>query len=107
MDGLRPRLTPTHARGSMSVFEYCSRGLTAKARQPNGIMDITRGLSPVSISYDVTFSSGPLVRLSTSTAMSNAKGQSLTGTAPDTRYERASSETERIDLSATPLSWCT
>ena len=69
----------------MSVLEYCPRGLTANARQPNGMMFMTRGLLPVSISYDVIFSSGPLVRLSTSTAMSKAIGQNLVGTLPATR----------------------
>ena len=34
----------------MVVFEYWSRGFTAKARQPNGMIPITRGLSPVSSS---------------------------------------------------------
>ena len=87
----------------MSVFEYCSRGLTANARHPNGMMFMIRGLLPVSISYDVIFSSGPLVRLRTSTAMSKANGQNLTGTLPATKYERASSATDRMDRSATPF----
>eukprot|EP00965_Chrysotila_dentata_P226163 6195233-Pleurochrysis_carterae.AAC.3 len=33
---LRPRLTPTHALGSMRLFEKACRGLTGYARQPNG-----------------------------------------------------------------------
>ena len=85
VDKLRPKLTPTHDRGSMSVLEYCSRGFTANARQPKGMMFMTRGLLPVSISYDVILSSGPLVRLSTSTAMSKANGQNWTCTLPATR----------------------
>eukprot|EP00966_Prymnesium_polylepis_P290258 6704884-Prymnesium_polylepis.1 len=61
VDRLQPRLTPTQARGSMSVLEYCERGFTVKARQPKGMMFITRGFVPVSISYEVTSDSGPLV----------------------------------------------
>eukprot|EP00965_Chrysotila_dentata_P143221 4732310-Pleurochrysis_carterae.AAC.4 len=37
---------PTHARESMRALEYAERGLTAKARQPNGRMLMMRGLSP-------------------------------------------------------------
>ena len=40
---LRPRLIPTHARGSIVVFEYCSRGLTANALHPKGMMPMMRG----------------------------------------------------------------
>eukprot|EP00965_Chrysotila_dentata_P025921 860074-Pleurochrysis_carterae.AAC.1 len=49
---LRPRLMPTHARGSMRVLLYATRGFTAKARQPNGRIGMMRGLVPVSDSYD-------------------------------------------------------
>eukprot|EP00965_Chrysotila_dentata_P066449 2199909-Pleurochrysis_carterae.AAC.2 len=51
---LRPRFTPTQARGSMRVFEYAWRGLTANARQPKGSIGMIRGLSPVSDSKDKT-----------------------------------------------------
>eukprot|EP00965_Chrysotila_dentata_P188738 6172921-Pleurochrysis_carterae.AAC.1 len=37
---------PTQARGSMRVLEYAERGLTAKARHPNGRMLMMRGCLP-------------------------------------------------------------
>ena len=43
----RPRLMPTQALGSALVFDTWLAGLTANARQPNGMMCMTRGLSPV------------------------------------------------------------
>eukprot|EP00965_Chrysotila_dentata_P175852 5805070-Pleurochrysis_carterae.AAC.1 len=43
---LRPRLIPTHARGSMRVFEKEGRGFTAYARQPKGRIGMIRGFCP-------------------------------------------------------------
>eukprot|EP00965_Chrysotila_dentata_P134496 4448633-Pleurochrysis_carterae.AAC.2 len=60
---------PTHARESMRVLEHAERGLTAKARHPNGRMLMMRGFSPVSISYDEALAFGdPLVLLRMCTA---------------------------------------
>eukprot|EP00965_Chrysotila_dentata_P230446 6197786-Pleurochrysis_carterae.AAC.1 len=42
---LRPRLTPTHARESMRDLDRATRGLTAKARQPKGMIPMMAGLS--------------------------------------------------------------
>eukprot|EP00965_Chrysotila_dentata_P025276 840120-Pleurochrysis_carterae.AAC.1 len=47
---LRPRLTPTQARGSMRVLEKDGRGFTAYARQPKGRIGMMRGFCPVSAS---------------------------------------------------------
>eukprot|EP00966_Prymnesium_polylepis_P182861 4237039-Prymnesium_polylepis.1 len=79
---------PTQARGSIAVFEYCERGLTAKARHPKGIMFMTFGRWPVSISYDVTDGSGPDVRLSTSTAISTARGHQVELRPLPVKYDR-------------------
>eukprot|EP00965_Chrysotila_dentata_P010938 356076-Pleurochrysis_carterae.AAC.1 len=66
---LRPRLIPTHARASIVVLEYATRGFTAYARQPNGSTLMMRGLIPVSSSYeDARMLGGPLVRFRISTA---------------------------------------
>eukprot|EP00965_Chrysotila_dentata_P260509 6213935-Pleurochrysis_carterae.AAC.3 len=44
MSRARPACMPTQARGSRRVLEYDTRGLTANARHPNGMMDIIFGL---------------------------------------------------------------
>ena len=60
----------------MVVLANCERGLTAKARHPNGMMDMMRGFTPVSISYEegpsCPASVGPVVLFSTSTALATA-----------------------------------
>eukprot|EP00965_Chrysotila_dentata_P216654 6189503-Pleurochrysis_carterae.AAC.2 len=102
---LRPRLIPTHARASIVVLEYATRGFTAYARQPKGSMLMMRGLIPVSSSYDdASVLGGPLVRLRMSTALVTAKYQKPMGTPLDVRDARVSSMLERIARSATPLS---
>eukprot|EP00965_Chrysotila_dentata_P218193 6190450-Pleurochrysis_carterae.AAC.3 len=65
---------PTHALGSMRVFEYASRGFTAKARQPEGRMGMIRGFNtPVKHSQeDIGLCGGPVVRFSTSTECATA-----------------------------------
>lgn len=40
-------------------MEYWLRGFTANAVQPKGMIDMTRGFVPVSISYDVGDSEAP------------------------------------------------
>ena len=71
-------------------------------------MVITLGLSPVSISYAVfPASGGPVVRLRQSTACSTMYGQKPMGAPLASMLARTISSTDRIDLSATPLSWCT
>eukprot|EP00965_Chrysotila_dentata_P076616 2529461-Pleurochrysis_carterae.AAC.2 len=66
---LRPRLTPTHARESIRVLDRATRGLTAKARQPKGMIPMMAGLSPVTNSYEeVLLPGGVEVLLRTSTA---------------------------------------
>lgn len=104
---LLPRFTPTQARGSSEVFEYCSRGLTAKARHPNGMMGKTLGTRPVRISNEDRSPSspvGPVVRLRTSIAINTAKFQKETGTPLEARKLRTRENTERIARSATPFS---
>eukprot|EP00965_Chrysotila_dentata_P124355 4110913-Pleurochrysis_carterae.AAC.1 len=64
---------PTHARGSMRVLLYATRGFTAKARQPKGRIGMMRGLVPVRASYEeISLRGGPVVRLSTSTEWATA-----------------------------------
>eukprot|EP00965_Chrysotila_dentata_P118217 3907307-Pleurochrysis_carterae.AAC.1 len=66
---LRPRLTPSQARGSIVVLEYAMRGLTASALQPKGKMGMTLGFCPVRDSKDERWQrGGPVVRFSMSTA---------------------------------------
>eukprot|EP00965_Chrysotila_dentata_P117982 3900225-Pleurochrysis_carterae.AAC.2 len=102
---LRPRLTPSHARASIVVLEYATRGLSAYARQPNGSMlMLVRGLIPVSSSYDdASVLGGPQVRFRMSTAWvtaESADGRSTGGR----RDARVSSIIEQMARSATPLS---
>eukprot|EP00965_Chrysotila_dentata_P156588 5174237-Pleurochrysis_carterae.AAC.6 len=99
---------PTHARGSMRVLEYAGRGLTANARQPKGIMLMTRGFSPQRSSYDEALvPGGPEVRLRMSTAWAMAYSQKVAGAPAATMLARVSSMTLRMARSATPFSWCT
>eukprot|EP00965_Chrysotila_dentata_P065690 2176802-Pleurochrysis_carterae.AAC.1 len=60
----------------MRALEKAGRGLTAKARQPNGSMLMLRGFSPTSNSYDDAFVlGGPVVQFKMSTACSAAWSQ--------------------------------
>eukprot|EP00965_Chrysotila_dentata_P125185 4138315-Pleurochrysis_carterae.AAC.3 len=62
---------PTHALGSMRVFEYALRGFTAKARQPNGKMGMMRGFTlwpSVAVQYVYGMSHGVGPKGSGSTA---------------------------------------
>eukprot|EP00965_Chrysotila_dentata_P109021 3601522-Pleurochrysis_carterae.AAC.1 len=80
---------PTHARGSMRVFEYAGRGLTANALHPKGIILMIRGFSPQRSSYDEALESGgPEVRLSMSTAWTMAYSQKVAGALAATMLAR-------------------
>ena len=88
---LRQRLIPAHARESIDVFEYWSRGLTAYTRQPKGIIDMIRGLAPMRSSKLVALSGwsvGPDVRLMMSIECCTASGQKPTGAALEKVVER-------------------
>ena len=67
--GTRPRFMPFQAFAGMTVLAIMTDGFMAYVLQPNGMIDMTLGTMPVTISYDDFLEpGGPVTRLRMSTA---------------------------------------